>query len=143
MPQPQQLESKPNVHIPEDSSKRKRDLLAKVRMLREGNVMSKGKVIGGKPNMTYVWLNRNETYRIGFEGLGYVLCRDPEVRTSWRREDGTHQRGDLILYEVEKDLYEAIHTEAELRSHEMIASGHELFLSAAERAGVGTFVPKS
>lgn len=109
---------------------RKLDLLAKVRVSRD-RLRFRGAVEDIDPNKVYVWLSNDENTRTRFEGLGYVLCKSPTIKTAWRKEDNTHRRGDLILYEVDKDLYEAIKLDGELRALEGQAA-EELFLNFAD-----------
>lgn len=107
------------------------ELLSKVRVIRD-KLHFRGAIGGGNSNKVYVWVATDNVTRTTFEGLGYVVCKDPNVTSRWVRQDGTHQRGDLILYEVDKDLYEAIKLEAEMRALEA-TEAEDLFISFAQQ----------
>lgn len=107
-------------------------LLQKVRVNREAS-RNMRKVTGGNPAKQYVWINIHEQRQQYFQGLGYVMCKDPSVQTSWKRADSTHQCGDLILYEIDKDLHEAYKLDSALRGVESMEGSQEEFLAFAER----------
>lgn len=110
-------------------------LLAKlkhVRVLREKLLMNRGEVRGADPNKAYCWVNVHKARRTFFEGLGWIVCKDEKVQTNWKRkEDGTHVRGDLILYEISKEDKEVIDLEAELSAVEAIQGSKNQFLDFA------------
>ena len=105
--------------------------LAKVRVLREKMLMNRGEV-KGKPDKMYCWVNVHESRRQWYEGLGWELCKDPSVHTEFKKEDGTHVRGDLILYQIDKETYELLNLDSELRGIEGIQGSKDEFLSFAE-----------
>ncbi len=126
--------------------RRKRELLAKIKVIRERINNNRG-MVTGDPAKTYIWVNRDEHRRNYFEGLGYVMCREkditkPVVKSAWMREDGTHVRGDLILYEIDKDVAEALHMEEAMRALEAIEGPPVEFANFAERHGVPVYEPK-
>lgn len=116
---------------------RRKELLAKVRQIRAHALTDRGKVLNGKPDKAYIWSNIAEHTLVEFQGLGYQICKDPDVKTAWKKEDGTHVRGDLILMEVDRDLYDAIKADDELRALEAIEAPKNAFAAtvARERAG--------
>lgn len=122
---------------------RKRELLARVRVTRESMLRTFAEVQGKKPDRDYIWVNVNEHRRTTFEGMGYTVCKDPDIKSQWKREDGTHVRGDLILYHVPKELREAWHTEGQLRAIEDQEGAPAVFEDYAARAGVPTYRPPS
>lgn len=126
----------PAIRTPQQEQARKEELLKKVRVLRETMHVNRAKVTGGKPDKTYIWVGRDDNMRTYFEGLGYAVCRDTSVKTQWKREDGTHARGDLVLYEVDKELYEALKAESELRGLEQLQSSKSGFQDFAAKSGV-------
>ena len=108
---------------------RKLDLLSKVRVLRD-KLKYRG-AVEGDPNKVYVWVSKDEATRTAFDGMGYTICKDATVKTSWLKGDNTHQRGDLILYEIPRDLHEAIKLSSELQSLEG-DDAESLFLNFAQ-----------
>jgi hypothetical protein len=104
-------------------------------------MINKGEVKDGNPNKVYIWVNQKEDRRTFFEGLGYQLCTDPNVKTRWRKEDGTHRRGDLILYEIDRELHEIMQLDSQIRAVEQMASSKDSFLEFATGANVRVFQP--
>lgn len=116
-------------------------LLAKVKTLRENTNMRRGQITNPKPGKVYVWVNINENRQIEFQGMGYELCKDPDIKTRWRQSNGTHQRGDLILYQIDKDLHEAIKIDDELRSLDGIEAPKAAFHQQIGRLGGVPYEP--
>lgn len=111
---------------------RKVELLKKVRLLKD-KARNRLEVTGGDPAKVYVWVHNSDTRRQHFETLEYVVCRDPKVSTRWKREDGTHVCGDLILYEIDRELHDALKLESLYRAVEAIEGSQSDFLAFAER----------
>lgn len=141
IPATPKLAEAPKLQPHELEMERKKALLAKVKTIRERLAANRGMVDGMKPNKVYVWVNINDNRQIHFQGLGYEVCRDQEVKSHWKQEDGTHKRGDLILYECDKDLHEAIEYDSQIRAVESIEGAKQEFKETAARAGVPTFIP--
>jgi hypothetical protein len=120
---------------------RKRALLAKVRVTREHALANRGTVQGLPDHLSAVWVNMNEHRQIEFQSQGYILCTLPEVKSAWKKQDGSHQRGDLILYIIEKDLREALKVDEELRALEAIAAPKHALQTAAGRLGGVIYEP--
>jgi len=112
------------------------ELLAKARVVREKAVFSRSAVKGGDPSKDYVWVHNSDHTIYHFQALGYSICKDPKVKTAWKKEDGRHLRGDVILMEVDKDFREALKMEAEARSVETLEGSRESFLAFAARKGI-------
>lgn len=112
------------------------ELLAKVRILREQSMLGKGQVKYGNPFKTYVWVNKNENRLNYYISMGYVICHDPKVATSWKQADGTHVRGDVILMEIDKDLHDAIKFDGELRAVESVGESKGMFEAYAASKGI-------
>lgn len=121
---------------------RKMALLRKVRVQRESLANSMAQVDGKDPAMHYSWINRHESRMTWFAGQGYVVVTDPKIKTSWKREDGTHVRGDLILVARPKDLHEAWKYDAELRAVEDLESSRDSFKAFAGRNGIPVEEPR-
>jgi hypothetical protein len=118
---------------PEETEiQRKLELLKKVRTLKERARHRLG-IENGDPAKVYVWVHNSDTRRQHFESLEYRVCRDPKVSTRWKREDGTHVCGDLILYEIDKELHDTLKLESLYRAVEAIEGSRSDFLAFAER----------
>lgn len=115
--------------------KKKVDLLRQVRLTRE-KLRTAGMVQGMDPGKVPIWVANDDTTQVQFQGLGYEICRDPNVQSPWKKEDGTHRRGDVILYQVDKDIYEALRTDSAIRAIEALESPEDQFLDFAENRGV-------
>lgn len=128
---------------PEEAAlQHKMQLLANVKVIRERMATVHGEVRGKKDNKVYVWVNIDDNRQIHYQTYGYELCKDEQVQTNWKRPDGTHRRGDLILYHIDKDLYEAITMDGELRAVEAVEGYSTAFKSTAEVNGVPVYVPR-
>jgi len=126
---------------------KKRQLLAKVKTLRENWVLNLGR-IDGDPKKAYVWVNQHESRVIWYEGLQFAISRSvvevkdgrPQVvsgvKTNYVREDGTHRRGDLILMECDREFKEALDAEGELRAVEQLEGAKQSFEAFADRERV-------
>lgn len=120
---------------------RKKALLARVRTTREHALANRGTVTGLPSGKHAVWVNINEHRQIEFSAAGYELCKLPEVKSAWKKADGTHQRGDLILYIIDKELHEALKIDDELRALEAIAAPKHALQTAAGRLGGAAYEP--
>jgi hypothetical protein len=89
------------------------------------------KVEGRKPDKHYSWINRDENRITHFQAQGYVICKDPDIKTNWKKEDGTHVRGDLILMETSAELHEVWKYEGELRAVEDLEASRDSFKAFA------------
>ena len=128
----------PPVETPEQ---RKARLLAKVRILRQNQI--NGTAVQGDPKKQYMWVNTREERQTFFQSMGWALTKDKNVKTQWAQADGTHKRADLILYEIDRDLYEAFEADKELRSVEALESAEKSFETSAARNGAPTFRPRA
>ena len=63
--------------------------------------------------------------------------------TQWEQADGTHVRGDLILYQIDKDLYEAMHEQEVGAGLDDIEAHKDVFEGAARARGAPAFVEHS
>lgn len=115
---------------------KKMELLAKVRSTRSSMLQHLASIEGKDPSKHYGWIHNSEPRITHFRAQGYEVCKDPKVKTQWRREDGTHVRGDLILMECPKDLHEAWKVDGELRAIEDLENSRNSFTAFAERSGV-------
>lgn len=138
------VEPKPSPQ-PLSASERKAQLLSKVRVYRETQMLSRGRIGGQNPAMVYCWVNQREERRMFFEAMGWELVTndtDPKVTSQYKKPDGTHIRADLILYHIPNDDYEVIIAERELRSIEAIEGVEVEFYRTAERLGAPVYKPR-
>lgn len=111
-------------------------LLAKVKVVRERMLFQMGEVRNGTPGFTYIWVTNDNQLRVRFHTMGYEQVTkgtDPDVVTDWKREDGTHLRGDVLLYRIPTDYHDAIKLEAQIRSKEALETTKDTFLGFAAR----------
>lgn len=120
---------------------RKQELLKKVHIIRERLAQNRGMVDGMNPNKAYVWVNISDNRQIEYQSTGYELCKDPNIKSKWKQSDNTHKRGDAILYEIDKDLHEALDLDAQLRAVEAVEGAREGFKAVAAQFGVPTYTP--
>lgn len=127
----------------EEELRRKMDLLSRVRVNRERLVSDRGKVLNPKPGKHYVWVNSHVDRQTEYASLGYDLCRDPEIKTRAGQisEDGSHRRGDLVLYEIPTDLHEAMYLDNVIRGIELIEAPKEEFRNELRRSGTSYYDP--
>lgn len=132
-------EQKPLPH--EIEAKKREELLARIQQHREDTKKSKARVfpkdpaVGLPPNKRYVWVNRNEARIVAFRSEGYVIATDDRVNSMWKREDGTHTYGDLILMEIDQELYDAIKIDDQMRAVEGV-EGASMFEAFANQSGI-------
>lgn len=110
------------------------ELMAKVKVFRQSIQANPGQVKNGKPDKVYVWASVDPRRRVAFESLGYTTCKDKDIITNslWKREDGTHVRGDLILYEISKDRHDVIQFSEQLDAVERVDGAKETFRQLAK-----------
>lgn len=116
------------------------ELLAKVKVLR-ANQMGAGQLTGQNPNKVYMWVNTREDRQAFFSAWGYELCVDPKVNSAFKKEDLTHRRADVILYEIDRQMYEAIEYDKQLRGLEGIEGHKQSAIEQFHRQGVREYIP--
>jgi hypothetical protein len=141
VPQPhktkiEEMMSPPAPEPHEIEIQRKLELLRNVRVTREKVGMNRWGLneAMADPTKVYKGVNRNPARMTEYIGLGYQVCRRPHL-TPHQQEDGSHVRGDLILMEVDKDLYEALCQDSVIRGYEQIEGEKEKFADAVVKAG--------
>lgn len=134
MAMPEMTQDEPQLLPHQKELIRKQELLAKVRAGYHKTDRSKfGAVLEGDPKMHYAWINNRADVRVNFEGVGYEICRDPKVVTRFKREDGTHVRGDLILMQVDKEVYEMLQWQDDYASIEKLEDPSDRIAAEAAR----------
>lgn len=123
----------------ETELERKRALLARVRATKASLISQLSQIEGRSPTKHYSWVNRHEARVMTYRTMGYEICRDPNVKTQWRQSDGTHVRGDLVLMEIDQDLYEAWQYESERSAIEAVEAAQDTFREFAGRSGVPVY----
>ncbi len=116
---------------------RKRDLLKRVSVLREGNLNLTNILRGTDPAYNYVWVFNHPDRIAHFEGMSAELVKGQDSTESrFKKDNGTHVRGDTILMRMHKDLAEAYNAERELRADEAVSGHKREMLDWAEQNGV-------
>ncbi len=120
---------------------RRSALLAKVKVLRDGLLINRGKIVGD-PTKEYKWVNINPDRQLYFQGLGWMkVDADCDVTTSYQRDDGTHIRGDLILYQIDKEMAMALHEYDVIMGLERVNGARDGFINEAQKMGIRPFIP--
>lgn len=136
--QPPQSEVKLEPH--EIELKKKRELLARVRSTRD-TLARQGNITGQNPSKVYIWVNVKEDRQTFFQAWGYMLCADVNVKSPFKQADNSHRRADVVLYEIDRDLYEAIQADNQIRGLEGIEGHKHAAIEAMHRQGVREFIP--
>lgn len=137
-----QLATPPLPKLETSKAERAKDLLAKVRTYRENIVANRGAVVEGSPDKIYCWVNQREERQLFFQSMGWGLVNDPNVKTAHRQADNTHKRADLLLYEIDRDLYDVMEADKQLRAIEAIDGAESAFDSFVERNGAPKYKPR-
>lgn len=79
-----------------------------VRQLHAENSSKKNEILNGDPAYRYCWVYNSDQTINQRLGLGWTVVdgADP-AKTAWKKDDGTHKRGDAILMRASRDLIEA------------------------------------
>lgn len=123
------------------SMEHKKALLQKVRLLRANN-MSKGEITDKDPSKEYIWVNIKEERQHFFQAWGYQVCTGASPNSPFKQADGRHLRADVILYQIDKDLYEAIQADNQLRGIEGIEGHKQAAIATMNRMGVREYEPR-
>ena len=125
---------------------RKIELLQQVRVMREGLKLSQGKVTNGDPAFEYCWVNTRDERQHYFQAMGWQLVTNdngPAVETKWKKTDGTHVRGDVILYQIPKDFFEAMQLLNVLEGQDRAGGIEDAFMAQLQREGVPAYKPRT
>lgn len=118
--------------------------------LRERLGKSKLEVIG-LPGIHYFWALNDSSEMARLDIQGYRIVREPnaeavlagkatpKVKASGLRQDGTYVVGDVILTEVEEEVYEFIQLDIAERHEQLVEGGKADFIMEAEKKGIPTF----
>jgi hypothetical protein len=90
------------------------------------------------------WARVNDAPEMGrLENLGFVVVKDNPSAPAWKangaKDDGTYVIGDVILMEIDADLYQFLLDENIERGRQMVEGGSDSFKLEAQRQGVPTF----
>lgn len=134
---------KPTLSPREQAVARKLELLKKVKNLREGALFQRGRVLEGNPAKEYCWVNIRDDRQYFFQSLGWSkVVKESGVKTQWEQGDGTHVRGDLILYEIDKEMFEAMQAYNELRGVENIENAENGFVEHLQANKIPVYKPQ-
>lgn len=121
---------------------KKRQLLSKVRVVRQSMLDRAADLRGTNPAKHYVWVNVREERQSYYQAWGYTIVKDPAVLSPFKQEDGTHKRADVILYEIDKDFAEAVAADNQIRGLEAVGAASENFISGINSQGVPAYIPR-
>jgi hypothetical protein len=90
------------------------------------------------------WARKDDASEMGrLEYLGFKIVKDDPTHPAWKangsKEDGTYIIGDVILMEIDVDLYEFLLNENVERGRQMIEGAADSFKAEAARQNVPTF----
>lgn len=90
------------------------------------------------------WARKNDEGELSrLEYMGFNIVHDdpksPRWRTSGLQLDGTYVVGDVILMEIDEDLYEALQMLNAEKSAELVKSASDQFMAEAVKSQVPVF----
>ena len=77
-----------------------------------------------------------------YERLGYEVVRaasGKNVESKWKRQDGTHKRGDTILMQIDREEAEVLETLAAMNAIDQVSSAKSQFSEFANNSGIPMF----
>lgn len=100
----------------------KRKLLARINQVRDGRAAhNAGAFRNGDPDYVYCWVYNHPQEIDRYKAMFYEIVKgDDPVETSFKKEDGHHQRGDTIAMRCEKLTAEAHNALRDLNAIEAI-----------------------
>ena len=127
---------------PHEIEKRKKnELLSRAKVVFEAMATRHSSLEGLKPSKQYCWVNLKEDRQIFYQGMGWERCIDPDIKSPFKKPDGTFQRADTILYEIDRDFYDALCAYNVIRGIEGIESAETGFIDAMAKDKIPTFKP--
>lgn len=116
----------------------------RVKTLRERAMFERSAVRNPEPGKVYCWVNVREERQISYQAYEWAICTEPDKTSYWKESEGRHRRADLILYEMDTELYEAIQADNISRG---VSAGEEdienQFNTAVRQLGGRTYEPKA
>jgi hypothetical protein len=119
--------------------------------LRKRMGQSKFKVVG-EQGVHYLWAAKNDSNEMTrLDILGYSIVREPspkevldgtkapKISASGLRADGTYTIGDVILTQVDQDVYDYLMLSNDEVSEQAVQNAKDSFRASAEADGVPTF----
>jgi len=90
------------------------------------------------------WARKDDVNEMGrLDYIGFTIVRDDPKNPAWRanglKEDGTYIVGDVILMEIDAEVYDFLLNENVERGRQMVEGASAEFKAQAERQGVPTF----
>src|SRR5262252_3048136 len=124
---------------------------ARYEELRRRAALSKIYARCNNPEIEVRWIRKDDPTDIAYhEWMGFTVATepDPEAPRAKRRFDtaipprldGTYICGDVILYEVPKDVYDFHLNQNRAIANSMISDGQKAFRDEAEKLEVATFM---
>jgi hypothetical protein len=96
------------------------------------------------PGKTPYWARKNDEGELSrLEYTGFVIVHDDPKNPQWeaagRQPDGTYVIGDVILMEIDTDVYQYLEEMNREKSKNLIKSASQQFQEEAEKAQVPVF----
>ena len=112
--------------------------------LRERMKESRLKVVA-PPGKTGYWARKDDEQELSrLDYMGFKIVHDDPKKPLWHaagsREDGTYCLGDVILMEIDTEIYDFYLEEDRRQSEALVGSVKQQMLDDAEKQGVPTFV---
>jgi len=134
-----QVSSAPPPAKPMSAEERKQRLAA----LRERMGRSQIEVTPPAGKTGY-WVQITDTRELGrLEWLGYKIVHDDPKHPAWKangmKEDGTYVIGDVILMEIDSEIYDLLQQEYTEINEAQRSNAPRNFIDSADNQGVPTF----
>lgn len=112
--------------------------------LRERMSASMIAVRNPEPGRAYYWARKDDDGELSrLDLLGFRITKsDPKTTkpiANGLREDGTYQLGDVMLTDIESDIYSFFQEENVRKAQNLVSAAKEEFVAEAEKHGVPTF----
>lgn len=118
-------------------------LRERVRVLRDGALFDRGAIKRPDPNKQYCWVNAREERQTFYQALGWEVVTDPSIGTLyWKKDENRHRRADLVLYQIDREIFLAYEAEKILRNLDLTGdAADEAFAIEMRKHGTRAFKP--
>lgn len=118
-------------------------LRERVKILRDGALLDRGKVLNPDPSKRYCWVNAKEDRQLTYQAMGWELVRLPDKTKYWKADENQHRRADLILYQIDEELFLAIQAYNMIRGLDLTGeAADEAFAATVKQHGARAFKPQ-
>lgn len=142
---PPQTDKPPMGEIPKGLSEAEKVkiLRERVKVLRDGAMFDQGRIKTPNPAKQYCWVNIREERQTFYQALGWEVVRDPDIGTLfWKKDENRHRRADLVLYQIDRELFYAFEAEKILRNLDLTGdAADEAFALEMKKHGARLYKP--